>query len=338
MTGTIGRRRSGHALDRRRGSRRAGVVVCAAVALLASVALAAAQTWAPTATQTRAQSGAQRTFASAEEAVQALADAVKREDLEALRAIFGPEGRDLVASSDPATAREGRQVFSVAAREQWHLEDAMHGRKTLVVGNEQWPFPVPLVKEANAWRFDTGAGKEEVLARRIGRNELQALATCRAYVTAQRRYAQEGHDGKPAGLYATKFQSDAGRQNGLYWSAARGQKRSPLGDLVAQAAEEGRPLGVDQPRPTPFHGYFFKILTGQGATASGGARSYLVKGEMSGGFALVAWPAEYDSTGVMTFIVNQDGTVRERDLGPQTDAIARKMTTYNPGTSWRQVQ
>ena len=231
-----------------------------------------------------------------------------------------------------------RQVFAVAFREQWHLEDATPTRKTLVVGNEDWPFPVPLVKGADGWRFDTAAGKEEVLARRIGRNELQAIATCRAYVTAQQRYAQQGHDGKPAGVHATKFQSDPGKENGLYWPAARGQKRSPLGDLVAQAAEEGRPLGGDRTQPTPFHGYYFKILTGQGAAASGGARSYIVKGEMSGGFALVAWPAQYDATGVMTFIVNQDGTVRERDLGPQTDAIARKMTVYNPDASWRQVQ
>ena len=232
-----------------------------------------------------------------------------------------------------------RQVFAVAVSEQWHLEDATPNRKTLVIGNEEWPFPVPLVKGADGWRFDTAAGKEEVLARRIGRNELQAIATSRAYVTAQRRYAQQGHDGKPAGVHATKLKSDPGKENGLYWPTARGQKRSPLGDLVAQAAEEGRPIGgEDRPQPTGFHGYYFKILTGQGAAVSGGARSYIVKGEMSGGFALVAWPAQYDATGVMTFIVNQDGIVRERDLGPQTDAIARKMTVYNPDASWRQVQ
>ena len=210
-----------------------------------------------------------------------------------------------------------RQVFTVAAREQWHLEDATAGRKTLVVGNEDWPFPVPLVKGADGWRFDTAAGKEEVLARRIGRNELDAIATIRAYVTAQQRYAQQGHDGKPAGVHATKFQSDPGTENGLYWPAARGQKRSPLGDLVAQAAEEGSPLGRDRPQPTPFHGYYFKILKG---------------------FTLIAWPAQYDATGVMTFIVNLDGTVRERDLGPQTDAIARKMTVYKPDAAWRPVQ
>jgi len=231
-----------------------------------------------------------------------------------------------------------RQVFTVAAGEQWRLEDATPGGKTLVIGNEEWPFPVPLVKGTDGWRFDTAAGKEEVLARRIGRNELEAIATSRAYVTAQQRYAQQGHDGKPAGVHATKFQSDPGKENGLYWPTARGQKRSPLGELVAQAAEEGRPIGADRPQPTGFHGYYFKILTGQGAAASGGAMSYIVKGEMSGGFALVVWPAQYDSTGIMTFIVNQDGIVRERDLGPQTDAIARKMTVYNPDASWRQVQ
>ena len=262
---------------------------------------------------------------------------VKTGSIDALLAIFGPDGRELIASSDPETARMNRQVFAVAFREQWRFEDATPTQKTLVIGNEDWPFPVPLVKVADGWRFDTAAGQEEVLARRIGRNELNAIATSRAYVTAQQRYAQQGHDGKPAGVHATKFQSDPGKQNGLYWPTARGQARSPLGDLLAQAAEEGRQLGADRTQPTPLHGYYFKILTGQGAAASGGAKSYVVKGEMSGGFALVAWPAQYDATGVMTFIVNQDGTVRERDLGPETDAIARKMTVYNPDASWRQV-
>jgi hypothetical protein len=301
-------------------------VACALMALLA-VAAAAGQT--PT----------QRTFAAPEDAVKALADAVKAGNVDGVLAIFGTDGKELAASSDPATARMNRQVFAVAFREQWHLEDTTPTRKTLVVGNEDWPFPVPLVKGKDGWRFDTAAGKEEVLARRIGRNELEAIATCRAYVTAQQRYAQQGHDGKPAGLHATKLKSDPGKENGLYWPTARGQKRSPLGDLVAQAAEEGRTFGgAEHPQPTGFHGYYFKILTGQGAKAAGGAKSYLVKGEMSGGFALVAWPAQYDATGVMTFVVNQDGTVHERDLGPQTDAAARKMTVYNPDASWRQIQ
>ena len=322
--------RFGNPLGPRRRSLAARVFACAALVLVASSATVMAQT-------ATAQTAKQRTFASPEEAVKALIDTVKAENLDGLLAIFGPDGRELVASSDPTTARMNRQVFRVAAREQWRLEDGTPGRKTLVVGNEEWPFPVPLVKEADRWRFDTGAAKEEVLARRIGRNELQAIATCRAYVTAQRRYAQQGHDGKPAGVHATKFWSDPGKENGLYWPTARGQKRSPLGDLVAKAAEEKRPLGVDSGPAAPFHGYQFRILTGQGAGAPGGAKSYVVKGEMSGGFALVAWPAQYDATGVMTFIVNQDGTVRERDLGPQTDAIARKMTAYHPGASWRPV-
>jgi Protein of unknown function (DUF2950) len=327
MTRTIGTNRSGNDLGPMRRSLSARVFACAWLALLASSATAAGQT--PT----------HRTFDTPEDAVKALVETVKTENLDGLLAIFGPEGRELTASSDPATGRMNRRVFTVAVSEQWHLEDAAPNRKTLVIGNEEWPFPVPLVKGADGWRFDTAAGKEEVLARRIGRNELQAIATSRAYVTAQQRYAQQGHDGKPAGVHATKLKSDPGKENGLYWPTARGQKRSPLGDLVAQAAEEGRPIGgADRPQPTGFHGYYFKILTGQGAAGSGGAKSYIVKGEMTGGFALVAWPAQYDATGVMTFIVNQDGTVRQRDLGPQTDAIARKMTVYNPDASWRQVQ
>ena len=285
-----------------------------------------------------AQTAAQKTFATPEDAVKALADAVKAGSLDAILAIFGPEGKELIDSSEPAIARENQQVFAVAFREQWHLEDAAADRKTLVIGNEDWPFPVPIVKVGNAWRFDTAAGKEEVLARRIGRNELAAIDTVRAYVTAQRRYAEQGHDGKPAGLHAAKFQSDPGKQNGLYWPAARGEKRSPLGDLVAQAASEGRQVGASAGQPSPFHGYYFRILTAQGSAAPGVAKSYVVKGEMSGGFALVAWPAQYDATGIMTFIVNQDGVVREKDLGPGTDATARKMTAYNPDSSWRVTQ
>ena len=304
--------------------------------LIASVALMSA--CALTAVMLLAQTTAQKTFATPEEAVKALADTVKAGNLEALLAIFGPEGKELIDSSEPAVARQNQQVFAVAVREKWRLEDAAPNRKTLVIGYEDWPFPVPIVKEANGWRFDTAAGKEEVLARRIGRNELLVIEATRAYVTAQRRYAQEGHDGKPAGLHAAKFQSDPGKENGLYWPTARGQKRSPLGDVVAQAAAEGRPVTGKGPQPSPFHGYYFKILTAQGSAAQGGAKSYVVKGEMSGGFALVAWPAQYDATGIMTFIVNQDGVVREKDLGPGTDAAARKMTAYNPDSSWRVTQ
>jgi hypothetical protein len=301
-------------------------VVCACALLAGSIFSKSAE----------AQTG--RQFASPEEAVKALIDTVKAGNLDGLIAIFGPESKELIDSSDPAAARQNRQVFTVAVGEKWHLEDAAPDSKTLVIGNENWPFPVPIVKAGTGWRFDTAAGKEEVIARRIGRNELAAIASANAYVTAQRRYAEQGHDGNPAGVHATKFASDPGKENGLYWPTKTGQKRSPLGDLVAQAATEGRALKGDRSQPAPYNGYYFKILTSQGSAAAGGAKQYIVKGVMSGGFALVAWPAQYDVTGVMTFVVNQDGTVYEKDLGTGTDATAKKMTAYNPDSSWRQVQ
>jgi hypothetical protein len=285
-----------------------------------------------------AQGSAQRTFATPEEAVRELIAAAKPGKLDDLLAIFGADGRELVASSDEATARQNLEIFTVAATEGWRLIDQGTDQKVLVIGNEGWPFPVPIVKSANSWKFDTAAGKEEVLARRIGRNELAAIGTCHTYVRAQRDYAKQGHDGKPAGLFAKTFTSGPGKQNGLYWQAARNEPRSPLGDLVSQASQEGRQLGTDRARPSPFHGYYFKILTAQGKAAPGGAKSYLVNGEMSGGFALVAWPAQYDASGVMTFIINQDGVVHEKDLGVQTEATAAAMTVYNPDASWRRVQ
>jgi hypothetical protein len=278
-----------------------------------------------------------RTFAAPEEAVQALNKAVAGGKIEDVVAIFGPEGQALIDSSDPVVARRNRDVFTIAIAEGWKLVDE-GPRKTLVIGNEEWPFPVPLVREEPAgWRFDTAAGKEEILARRIGRNELAAIRLCRTVVEAQRRYAEQGHDGKPAGLYARTFRSDPGKQNGLYWPAPRGQQRSPLGELIAEAAAEPS-RAADRPEHTPLHGYYFRILTGQGASAPGGAKDYLVNGEMSGGFALVAWPAEYDVTGIMTFVVNQDGIVREADLGPGTDAAARSIAVYDPDASWQAAE
>ena len=280
---------------------------------------------------------APRTFATPEEAVKTLSDVVKAGKVDELLAIFGPDGQELVDSSDPATARRNREVFTVAVAERWRLIDQGTNTKVLVIGNEEWPFPVSLVRAANGWHFDTAAGKEEVIARRIGRNELAAMQICRTYLAAQRLYARQGHDGKRVGLYATTFRSDPGKQNGLYWPAGRGQKSSPLGDLVAQAAEEGRRLSADG-QPSPFHGYYFKILTAQGAAATGGAKNYVAAGEMSGGFALVAWPAQYDVTGIMTFIVNQDGVLYEKDLGPETAAAAKTMALYDPDQSWAKVQ
>jgi hypothetical protein len=215
---------------------------------------------------------APRSFASPEDAVNSLIATVKAGQVAELVTMFGADGKELIESSDPATARQNRRVVAVALREQWHLEDAAPNRKTLVIGNEDWPFPVPLVKEESGWRFDTAAGKEEVIARRIGRNELAAIATVHAYVTAQRRYAERAHDGNAAGVHAAKFASDPNKENGLYWPAKTGQPKSPLGDLVAQAAAEGRAASGDRSQPSPFHGYYFKILTGQGSAAPGGAK------------------------------------------------------------------
>jgi len=253
-------------------------------------------------------------------------------------AVFGPDAKDLIDLSDAAAARRRRQVFKVAMAEGWRLDADGADRRTLVIGNEGWPFPVPLVRGPDGWRFDTAAGKEEVLARQVGRNELAAILICRTYVRAQHLYARSGHDGKPAGVYAMTLASDAGRQNGLYWASAHGQRRSPLGDLVAQAAADSKARAAAGQPPSPFHGYYFRILTAQGAAAPGGASDYVAGGNLSRGFALVAWPAQYDASGVMTFVVNQDGTVHETDFGADTGTVAAAITAYNPDAAWRTVR
>jgi hypothetical protein len=286
---------------------------------------------------TPAEQAKSRTFNTPEEAVKALETAVQGDKVDELLAIFGPQAKEVVDTSDPQVGKRNRQVFAVAMKEGWRLTDQDSHAKTLVVGNESWPFPIPIVNDAGKWRFDTAAGKEEVIARRVGRNELAVIQICRTYVTAQKLYAAQGHDGQPAKVYARAFRSDEGRQNGLYWATVKGQHRSPLGDLVAQAAEEG--IALDKrTQPAPFHGYYFKILTAQGASAPGGAKDYIVDNRMTGGFALVAWPAQYDATGIMTFIVNQDGIIHEKDLGPDTDAQVKAMTTYNPDSSWQKAE
>jgi hypothetical protein len=295
------------------------LAICAAISVLPSCRRAPATPY--------------RTFATPEEAVKTLISVVTKEDVDELGKIFGPEGKALINLSDPASARRGRQVFTAAATERWQLADRSGGGKTLVVGNENWPFPVPLVQDAQGWHFDAAAGEEEVITRRIGRNELAAIEISQTYVLAQRRYARDGHDGKKPGLYAAVFRSDPGKQNGLYWPARRGDPRSPIGDLLASAADVQR-LRSDAGTPAPFYGYLFKILTAQGPAAAGGAKSYLKNGELADGFALVAWPAEYDSTGVKTFIVGTDGVVREKDLGPETQAAAAAMTVYDPDATW----
>jgi hypothetical protein len=281
----------------------------------------------------RAEAGGPRVFATPDEAARALIDTVRANDLTGLVALFGPQGQELVDTSDAATGLRNREVFVAAVAEGWRLGDLGPDRKELVLGNEAWPFPVPLVKGAKGWSFDAAAGREEVLNRRIGRNELAVIRVLHDYVAAQRAYAATGHDGKPAGRYARRFGSDQGRQNGLYWPGRRGEPRSPLGVLVAQASEQGYRRSGEG--PTPLHGYYFRILEGQGKAAKGGAAEYVVGGEMTGGFALVAWPVHYDASGVITFIVNQDGVGYEKDLGPETPTLAKGITRYDPDKTWR---
>ncbi len=300
-----------------------------------SMFLAAAGTLAVVSACSHAKS-AGRTFDTPQHAAEALLATVKAAKVDDLVAILGPDGRDLVDAADAADARASREVFAAAARERWRLEDGPNGAKMLVVGNENWPFPIPIVNSANGWLFDTAAGKEEVIARRVGRNELEVIQLCRTYVSAQHLYAADEHDGQPPGAFAMAFKSDPGRHNGLYWPIKHLEKRSPLGDLVASAAAEGR-IDAKNGQPAPFHGYYFKILTAQGPAAPGGAKDYVAGGRMVGGFALVAWPAAYDSSGVMTFIVGPDGVVHEKDLGTDTDATSRAMRVFDPDGSWAVV-
>jgi hypothetical protein len=279
-----------------------------------------------------------RAFSTPEDAARALAAAAREEGPDAVLAVFGSAGRTLLDSSDPATARRNRDTFAAAFREEWRLEDVGAGRKELVIGRESWPFPVPLVKTSRGWVFDAAAGSQEILDRRIGRNELATIQICLAYVKAQQAYAKSGHDGQPAGIYARRISSDPGKHNGLYWPSERGQPRSPLGDLVAQAAADGQPRDPAQAGRTPFHGYYFRIVETQGPAAPGSTKPYVVDGQMTGGFALVAWPAHYGVTGIMTFMVNQDGIVYEKDLGPDPTERGATIARYNPDATWARVE
>jgi len=279
---------------------------------------------------------AQTKFATPEEAAAALLQALKTEDLGKMQAIFGREGIEAVASGDPVSDRHDREVIALAMEQSWRWAPYGEDGKELIIGDEQWPFPVPLVKTGNGWQFDTEEGKEEVLARRIGRNELGIISICRAYAGMQEKYAGQPHDGKPAGLFAQRIRSSPGRQDGLYWQRKPGERRSPLGDLAAEAAAEG--YDTNKSTPSPFWGYYFRILTAQGPAAPGGKKSYVVNGDMTGGFALLAYPAKYEFSGVMTFMVSQDGVVYQKNLGEDTATQALRLAEYNPDESWTAVR
>ncbi|HSB58539.1 MAG TPA: DUF2950 domain-containing protein, partial [Methyloceanibacter sp.] len=265
---------------------------------------------------------AQERFKTTEEAVTALVDAAKAEDKKELLKVLGPKGQQIVSSGDPVADRNARDKFVAAYDTKHNITQDGDDTATLVIGDDDWPFPIPMVRKHDGWRFDTGAGLDEILRRRIGRDELSAIQVMLAYVQAQNEYASLDPDGLGPHVYAQRIVSSPGKKDGLYWPTAEGEEPSPLGDLAAQASAEGYKVGQ---KPIPYHGYFYRVLKRQGASASGGAYDYVVNGKMIGGFALLAYPAEYGNSGIMTFIVNQDGTVFQKDLGERTQKIAHKI-------------
>lgn len=296
--------------------------------------VAAAFAWLAAPLPGNAADSQQKAFATPEQAVAALVSAARAERTDDLVAILGPGSKDLVFSSDAVADRVGRERFVAAYDAAHNIDRAEEGTASLTIGDDAWPFPIPIVKRGETWLFDTQAGASEILARRIGRNELSVIEVCRAYVDAQREYASKDRNGDGMLEYAQTFRSRPGEQNGLYWRAEAGAEQSPLGPLAAQARAEGYGGKDASGKRRPYHGYFYRILTAQGENAPGGAYSYLADGRMIGGFALLAYPSGYGVSGVMTFIVNQDGEVYQKNLGPDTATIAQEIAAYDPDASW----
>jgi hypothetical protein len=274
-----------------------------------------------------ASARAQERFPSPDSAVRALDAAARGAGVERLAAVLGPESDDLVSSGDPVDDAAARKRFVAAATEHTRIERTSDDMAIVHVGREDWPFPIPLVRDDGGWRFDTASGKEELLNRRIGRNEIAAIESCRAYADAQNEFARRFH------AYAQRLRSTPGERDGLYWEAAD-HDASPLGPLVASATAEGYRIADPGAGPHPYHGYFYRILTAQGPNAPGGAREYVQDGRMTGGFALVAWPAEHGSSGVMTFMVAKQGIVFQKDLGDDTAEAVKSITKFDPDASW----
>ncbi len=280
----------------------------------------------------------QMSFASPEEAVNALVAAVKANDKKEILAILGPEGKELMSSGDEVADKTGREKFLKAYDEMNKLEKASDSKIILHIGKDDWSLPIPVVEKSKKWVFDTKAGKEEILNRRIGRNELNVIEVLHAYVDAQCEYASKDRSGDGVAQFAQKIISTEGKEDGLYWKAKEGEEMSPLGPFVAQAASEGYAQKGGGINLSPYHGYYYKILKGQGKYATGGAYDYVVKGKMILGYALVAYPAQYGNSGIMTFIVNQTGVIYEKNLGKDTVSIAEAMKKFNPDKTWRKVK
>lgn len=284
-----------------------------------------------------AASSSQRTFASPEEAGKALLDAAKSGDQDTVLAIFGPGSKEIIYSGDATQDKQTASNFVTAydAMNRWRKLDDK--QQVLIIGADNFTFPIPLRKnESGRWYFDTAAGKDEILARRVGRNELAAIDVSRALSDAQHEYFSESHPDMRRKQYALKFISDKGTQDGLYWESAEGQPKSPLGPLVAFATREG--YSAQAKSHEPFHGYYFRILNKQGRHAQGGAKNYLSDGKMVRGFAFVAYPAEYGNSGIMTFIINQNGVLYQKDLGKNTKEVASAMTEFDPDKTWASVE
>ncbi len=282
-----------------------------------------------------AQEEGQKIFSSPTEAADALAAAAAKHDNHEMLAILGPSAQDLVSSGDVVEDGKSNDRFVRKYREMHRFVATGDGLAFLYVGAENWPTPIPLRESASKWYFDTSFGKQEVLYRRIGSNELNVIQVCHAIDDAEQDYYGALHDGDSAPQYAAKFRSTPGKQDGLYWKVKSGEPESPLGPLVAEASAQGYEHHKHLAgQPHPFHGYVYRLLTRQGSDAAGGAKDYIVDGKMTGGFALVAYPVNYRVTGVMTFIVNQDGQIYQKDLGPQTEPIAAEMTEYDPDKTW----
>ncbi len=279
------------------------------------------------------EGGAHASFITPEEAVDALVTALRGDDRAALARLLGPGSESIVAPGDAVEDAADRARFVAAYDRLNALVEADSGQRMLVVGDNQWPLPVPLVPVGGRWRFDGAAGVDELAARRIGANELAAIEVARGYVVAQQEYASEGRDGDPPGIYAIKLVSDTGMRNGLYWETSPDEPLSPAGPFVAAAASEGYRAATGGARAT-YHGYYYRMVYAQGPSANGGARDYFVDGLLTGGFALVAWPAEHGRSGVHTFIVNQDGVVFQKDLGPETANAVEAIRSFDPGDGW----
>ncbi len=277
-------------------------------------------------------------YKTPEGAVKTLVEALGENDAKKLLAIFGPEGKTLIFSGDEVADRAGRERFLEAYQEKNQIVKVSGRKAILEIGNDAWPFPIPIVKKPeDGWFFDVRQGKEELLNRRIGKNELSAIQVCLAYVDSQREYALKDRNGDGVLEYAQKFLSDPGTKDGLYWEAKEGEEQSPLGPLIGEAKKAGYKKKSGN-EPTPYYGYFYKILKAQGRNAPRGAYDYVIDGRMAGGFAMVAYPAQYGSSGIKTFIVSQDGIVYEKDLGKNTASIAQGMNKFDPDRNWGKVE